>query len=105
MRFRSRLCRLLLREEQLGAVFANQKARAKTVAASVEREAHEHVLEPIAHGLEGFFGAAEEDGEEEKVDYDDDDDVDDDTDETVAADANADEVPRRKRKSGNARRG
>ena len=72
-------------------VFANQKARAKTVAASVEREVHEHVLEPIAHGLEGmFFGAAEEDGEEEKVDYDDDDDVDDDTDETVAADANAD---------------
>ena len=69
-------------------VFANQKARAKTVAASVEREVHEHVLEPIAHGLEGFFGAAEEDGEEEK-DYDD-DDVDDDTDETVAADANAD---------------
>ena len=74
-----------------GGVFANQKARAKTVAASVEREVHEHVLEPIAHGLEGmFFGAAEEDGEEEKVDYDDDDDVDDDTDETVAADANAD---------------
>ena len=74
-------------------VFANQKARAKTVAASVEREVHEHVLEPIAHGLEGmFFGAAEEDGEEEKDDDDDDDDVgeDDDTDETVAADANAD---------------
>ena len=71
------------------AVFANQKARAKTVAASVEREVHERVLEPIAHGLEGFFGAAEEDGEEEKDD-DDDDDVDDDTDETVAADANAD---------------
>ena len=73
-----------------GAVFANQKARAKTVAASVEREVHEHVLEPIAHGLEGFFGAAEEDGEEEK-DYDDDDvGEDDDTDKTVAADANAD---------------
>jgi hypothetical protein len=73
-----------------GGVFANQKARAKTVAASVEREVHEHVLEPIAHGLEGFFGAAEEDGEEEK-DYDDDDvGEDDDTDETVAADANAD---------------
>ena len=74
-----------------GAVFANQKARAKTVAASVEREVHEHVLEPIAHGLEGFFGAAEEDGEEEKYYYDDDDvGEDDDTDETVAADANAD---------------
>ena len=85
----------------------NQKARAKTVAASVEREVHEHVLEPIAHGLEGmFFGAAEEDGEEEKVDCDDDDDVDDDTDETVAADANADVKYREENeKSGNARRG
>ena len=65
----------------------------QTLLDSFEKEVHEHVLEPIVHGL---FGSGSDDDTVSDEDDDDDDDSErggekeEEEDETVAADANAD---------------